>query len=75
MLELGGETDLAQEALATQGKGQIGMEHLDGDLPIVLEVAREKHRRHAAPTQLALHVVPIGERRETEQGVCQRALT
>ena len=34
MLQVGGDLDLAQEALGAERGGQLGAEHLDGDLAV-----------------------------------------
>ena len=61
MVQVGGGRDLAQKALGPEGVDQLGTEHLDGDLAIMLEVMREIDRRHAACTQLAVEAVAIGQ--------------
>ena len=63
MLEPGGEPDLANESVHADRARQLGMQHLDGHRPVVTPVARQPHRGHAAPAQLALHRVPVGQRR------------
>ena len=40
---------------------EIRMQHLDGDVAIVLEIVREVDRRHAARAELALDAVAVGE--------------
>ena len=42
--------------------GELGAEHLEGDLPVVLEVVGEVDGRHAALAQLALDAVALVER-------------
>ena len=49
-----GELDLAQEPLGAQRRGELGAEHLERDLAVVLEVVREVDGRHAAAAELAL---------------------
>ncbi len=61
MAQLGREPDLAQKALGAERLRQIGLEHLDRDLAIVFEVAREVHGRHAARAELALDAIAVGE--------------
>ena len=39
MLEPGRDPDLAGEALGAEAGGELGAEHLDGDLAVVLEVS------------------------------------
>ena len=59
VLEVGGDSDLAQEAVGAERGGELRPEHLDRDLPVVLEVPGEKHRRHAALADLSLDLVPV----------------
>src|SRR3954469_15231977 len=61
MLELGGEADLAEEAIGPEHGSQVGPEYFDGDKAIVLEFVRQIHRRHAAPPELTLDGVAAGE--------------
>ncbi len=63
MLQPGRGLDLAQEPLATQGRPEIGMQHLDSDLAVMAEIVGEVHRRHAALSELALDPVAVRERR------------
>ena len=53
--------DLAEEALGAERGGELGAEHLDGDLAVVLQVVGEVDRGHAALAELALD--PVGGRR------------
>ena len=62
MVQVGGGRDLAQKALGPESVDQLGTEHLDGYLAIMLEVMREIDRRHAACTKLAVEAVAIGQR-------------
>ena len=41
--------------------GQLGMEHLERDRPVVLEVAGEVDRGHAAAAELALEQVAAAQ--------------
>ena len=61
MVQVGGGRDLAQKALGSEGVDQLGTEHLDGYLAIMLEVMREIDRRHAACAKLAVEAVVIGQ--------------
>ena len=61
MLQPGGELDLAQEPLGAERCGQLRMEHLERDGAVVLEVLRQVYGRHAAPAELALEGVAVGE--------------
>ena len=51
----------ARKRSAPSDGGQLGLEHLDGDLAVVLEVVGEIDRGHAALAQLALDPVGIGQ--------------
>ena len=61
MLQARGGADLAQEPLAAERRAEIGMQHLDGHVAIVLEVVREVDRGHAAGAEFALDAVAVGE--------------
>ena len=57
VLEPGGGPDFREESLAPEGGAQVGMEDLDGDVAVVLEVVGEIDGRHPALAQLALDPV------------------
>ena len=61
VLEAGGDGDLAQEALGAERLAQLGVEHLERDRPVVLEVVDQVDRGHAAPAELALDFVAVVE--------------
>ena len=61
MLQRGGGGDLLHEALGAQHGGQFGLEHLDRDLALVLEILGQVHGGHAALPELALEAVAVGE--------------
>ena len=61
MLEVGGGLDLGQEPLGADDRGQLGAQHLDRHLAVVLEVLGEVDRGHAAGAQLPLDAVAVGE--------------
>ena len=42
VLELGGEPDFPKEPLGAEHRGQLGAEHLEGDVAVVLEVVRDR---------------------------------
>ena len=65
MLEPGGHADLAQEALGAERGGELGVEHLERDRAVVLEVVREIDRGHAAAAELALEHVAVTESRRS----------
>ena len=57
-----GGADFAQEPFATERRAKIGMQDLEGDVAIVLDVVREVDGGHATLTQLALDPVAVGKR-------------
>ena len=61
MLEPRGDVNLAQEALGAQAGGQLGAQHLEGDLPLMAEVVGEVHRGHAAPPELLQERVAVAQ--------------
>ena len=60
MLERRGGLDLHHEALGAE-HGQLGLEDLERDLAIVLEVLRQVHGGHATLAELALEEIAVGE--------------
>ena len=56
MLQARRRLDLGDEALAAEHGGEFGLEHLDRDVAVVLEVVGEIDRRHAAGAEFALDV-------------------
>ena len=75
MLERRHHPDLRQEALGAQRHGQLGLEHLERHVPVVLEVAGEIDGGHPALAELALDPVAVAERgREAFSGRCHAAL-
>ncbi len=61
VLELGDELDFSAEALRSKRRGEVGVEHLHGDSPMVLGVEREKYRGHATAPELTLERVRVAE--------------
>ena len=61
MLEVGGDLDLGEEAVAADDGGELGVEDLDGDLAAVLQVLGEVDGGHAALAQLALETIAVGQ--------------
>ena len=62
MLQVRGGPDFGEEPLGADHRGQLGAQHLERDLAVVLEVVRQVDRRHAALAQLPLEAVAVGER-------------
>ncbi len=71
MLQTRRRADLGEEPLAAERRAELGMEDLDGDVAVVLQVVREIHGRHAAGAELALDAIALGEcGRQIFQRVC-----
>ena len=56
------EPDLTQKPLRSERRREIGMQHLERDDAIVLDVLRQIHCRHSAAAELAIDYVALGER-------------
>ena len=63
VVEAGGDLDLAEEPLGTECRRELGVQHLDRDLPVVLQVGREIDGGHPAAAELTLDRVAPGEGR------------
>src|SRR3989449_11431555 len=63
VLQVGGYPDLTQEALDPEHGGELGAQHFQGDVAIVLEIPREIYGRHATGTDLAFDSVVLGKGR------------
>ena len=61
MLQLGGGLDFREEPLAADHGGELGAQHLERDLAVVLEVLGQVDGGHAARAELALDAVAVGE--------------
>ena len=61
VLERGGGLDLLDEPVGTEHRGQLGPEHLDGDLAVVLEVGGQIDGGHAPLAQLPFEAVAVGQ--------------
>jgi hypothetical protein len=57
VLQVRGGADLREEALRPDYGGQLGLQDLERDLPVVLDVLGQIDRRHAALTELPLDAV------------------
>ena len=62
MLQTGGELDLALEPLGAERGGEIGVQYLQRDVTIVLEIAGEIDRGHPTAAEDSLQQVPAAER-------------
>ena len=63
MLQRRGGLDLHHEPLGAEHGGELRLQDLERDLPVVLEVVGEVHRRHPARAELPLDPVTVGEGR------------
>src|SRR5258705_277000 len=62
MLKARHEPNLALEALRAEARRHLGMQHLQRDRPIVLQVMGQIDRGHAASPELALERIAVSER-------------
>jgi hypothetical protein len=69
VLEIGGDLDLFGEAVGADDGGELGAEHLEGDLAVVLQVVGQVNGCHAAVAEFALDTVAVGEGRSETGGV------
>jgi hypothetical protein len=61
VLQLGGELDLAAEAVDVEPGGEVGWQNLDDDLAVERDFGGDKDAAHAATAQLALDPVGVAE--------------
>ncbi len=61
VLQVGGDLDLVQEPLGPDHRGQLGPQHLERDLAVVLHVVGQVDRGHAPGPQLPLDHVAIAQ--------------
>ena len=61
MLQPGGDLDLLHEPIGAEGGGEVGAQHLDGHLAVMLEILGEIDGGHAAGPEFALDGVAIRE--------------
>src|SRR6266508_5765196 len=59
MIQPCSELDLPQKPIGAEGRGELGVKHLERNDAVVLDVLREVHGRHAAATELAIHRVRV----------------
>ena len=59
--QAGGRLDLPQKPLGAELGGEPREQHFDRDVAVMLGIASQVDRRHAAPPQHALQLVPPGE--------------
>jgi hypothetical protein len=61
MLEARGGPNLLHEAIRAQDRSEFGLQDFDSDLPLVFEILRQVHGRHAARAELAFDAVSISQ--------------
>ena len=61
VLQVGGDPDLTQEAIDPEHGGELGAQHLHGDVTVVLEIPGEVHGRHPTGAELTFNGVLLGE--------------
>ncbi len=70
MLQVRRRLDLGQEPLGSDDRGQLRLQHLERDLPLVLDVIGEVDRGHPALAELALDAVaPLEGRVQLSDGI------
>ena len=62
VLQRRGGRDLLHESLSAKHRSEFGLQQLERDVPLVLDVLAEIDRGHAALTELALDAVATSER-------------
>jgi hypothetical protein len=63
MLKARGDSNLAQKSVGANNGGELGTQHLDRDVPFVLEIRRAEDDRHPTLTELARECVALAEAR------------
>ena len=61
MLQFRRRLDLGQESLGTERRAKVGVQDLDGDVALVLEIMREIHCGHPAGPDFALDAIAVGD--------------
>ena len=61
-MQASGGFDFEEEAFRAEDGGQVGAEHLDRDLALVLEIVGQVDGRHTTLAELALEAVAVGQR-------------
>ena len=76
MLKIGRDLNLGKEALHPEHRAELGIEHLESDLAVVADVAREIHRGHAAaadfPVDRVIHALKYGHQLAVAKWAGQR---
>ncbi len=61
VMQAGGDLDLVQESRCANFGGEVGTEHLDRDLSLVLQIVGEEHGRHSALSEFPLEPISVGD--------------
>ena len=64
MLKGGSGLDLGEKPLGADDGGQLGAQHLEGDVAVMTEIFGQIDRGHAALPQLTLQAIAIGQCRD-----------
>src|SRR5258708_32547986 len=75
MVEPRRDLDLGEEPVRAEHRAQLGPQHLERDLALVLEVLGEVDRRHAARAELALDAVAVAQSGRETCGIGHQGLT
>ena len=54
MLKIGRRLDFSEKPLRADDRGELGLEDLEGDVAVVLQILGQVHGGHAALAELAL---------------------
>jgi len=61
MLQVRRDLDFSEEPVNAEHRAELGLEHLERDLAVVLDVARKVDGRHAAGADFALYGIAFGD--------------
>jgi hypothetical protein len=72
--EAGGDRDFAEEACGPERSGDLGAEHLERHLALLLQIAGDKHNRCPTAPELVVYSVAISQRRANAVNQVDRPL-
>jgi len=61
VLQAGGDLDLTQKPLGTEGRGELRVQDFDRHGSVMFPVLRQEDRRHSSTAQLPLDRVAVSE--------------
>ncbi len=61
VVEPGGDSDLAQEALRANCVGELGVEDLERERPVMPKILSQVNRGHTPAPELPLNLIAVGE--------------